>query len=206
MKIWWSILLTLFVVTNAIAHQPDISSTMLIQKPDKSWVLQIRAALTAFEYSIREEYGEESFVSPNEFKALVKELVKANTQLNTTDQLKVALDTGYVKLGHESNAIFKVTGLPSDFETITVRNTIFEHISRNQSAFIVLKEGMSKTQFILDNGNDHTASLKVVGDEFELVQKEVKTLQSNVYLYMMSAVGLFLVGAWFFLNNSRKIN
>jgi len=31
-------------------HSPDVSSTMLVEQKDGTWVLQIRSALTAFKH------------------------------------------------------------------------------------------------------------------------------------------------------------
>lgn len=43
------ILSTLFFSFTISEHQPEISNTMLVEREDGTWVLQIRAALTAFD-------------------------------------------------------------------------------------------------------------------------------------------------------------
>ena len=66
----------LFLFTIAIsnflyAHQPDQSSTMLVEKGEGVWILQVRAALTAFEYEVHHTFGTESYKTPEEFNELV---------------------------------------------------------------------------------------------------------------------------------------
>lgn len=74
-----------------------------------------------------------------------------------------------VKLGHETSITFEVDKIQNTLNNITVTNTSFKNITRNQSAFIVFKEGFDKNQFILDSTNDHTATLKVENLRFEIV-------------------------------------
>lgn len=57
--------------------------------------------------------------------------------------------SGFVKLGHETNVVFKVIDLPENFNTITLINSTFQNIYRNQSALIILKKEVAKEQFIL---------------------------------------------------------
>ena len=46
----------LFMVMSAKAHQADVSTTMLVEKEDNSWVLQISASLTAFQHEIQTHF------------------------------------------------------------------------------------------------------------------------------------------------------
>ena len=65
------LLSVLFFSFNKRKHDPGYSNTILIEQVDGSWVLQIRSALTAFEYEVHTNYGKDSYKSPEEFNALV---------------------------------------------------------------------------------------------------------------------------------------
>ena len=71
------ILLGLFCLPlSTYAHQPDLSSTILAEKGENEWILQIRAALTAFEYEVEARYGESAYTTPEEFRELVAKYLR----------------------------------------------------------------------------------------------------------------------------------
>lgn len=56
----------------ALGHNPSNSTTLLIEGKDGSWMLQIRASLTAFEQEVHIRYSKDSYKTPEEFRNLVK--------------------------------------------------------------------------------------------------------------------------------------
>ncbi|MCF8244262.1 MAG: hypothetical protein K9J37_05610 [Saprospiraceae bacterium] len=48
-----------------------------------------------------------------------------------------------MQLGHETSVVFELAGVPENFSEISVKNSSFKDISRNQSALIVLKKGFA---------------------------------------------------------------
>lgn len=156
-----------FLFTNAV-HQPDLSSTMLVEREDGTWVLQIRAALNAFEYEIHFHYGKDSYTTPEEFNALVIRHLMDNISITCNGAETVYLQKGNVKLGHETNAFFELQGIPKKLKKIGISNTSFKDIQDNQSALIILKKGFKKHQFKLNERNKHTAQLKAIKNQFEL--------------------------------------
>ena len=161
------ILSTLFFSFTISEHQPEISNTMLVEREDGTWVLQIRAALTAFEYEVHTHYGKDSYKTPEEFNALVIKHLMNNISIAFNGNKAVKLQKGYVKLGHETNAIFEMPGVPKEIKKIIATNTGFKDIQDNKSALIILKKGFKKKQFLLDNNNQHTAQLKALDNQFE---------------------------------------
>jgi hypothetical protein len=144
----------------AIAHQPDISTMVLAEQEDGSWILQVSAALTAYEYEINTAYGKDAFKTPDEFKKLVLRHLTEHISFRFGKQTKVVLSKGVVKLGHETNVIFQVSGVPKNMKNCTVKNTCFKNIYDNKCALIILKKGYPKKQFILNNKNAHTIYFK----------------------------------------------
>lgn len=150
----------------AFAHQPSISSTILAEQEEGKWVLQIRAALTAFEYEVEARYGENAFATPEEFRELVVEHLQKEILLRLNDGTVVPLEDGKVSLGHETTVTFQLVGTPKEVTSLMVRNAAFSNISHNQSALYVVKEGFSKKHFMLSDENAHTADLQVTDNEF----------------------------------------
>jgi len=156
----------LFSFSIAQAHQPDISSTMLVEQKNGSWILQVRAALIAFEYEVHTHYGKDSYTTPEKFQELAINHLKQNIVIHFNQQDTAIFQNAYVKLGHETNAVFEVLGIPETFHSISVKNSSFKDIHSNQSALIILKKGFHKEQFILNEANKHTANLMAQDAKF----------------------------------------
>ncbi|MDO6440321.1 hypothetical protein Q4534_23040 [Cyclobacterium sp. 1_MG-2023] len=163
---WIASFILLIWAGMAQAHQPAISSIILAEKADHSWVLQVRSPLTSFEYVIKQNYGENAFATADEFKELVINYLKENIAIQFNGDADLLLQKGAVQLGHETNVFFQVEGVPEIMESLEVNNPSFKGINRNQSIFMVLSEGMTNNQFILNNENQHSASLRLEGSAF----------------------------------------
>ena len=165
-----------FVQTMTLwAHQPDLSSTVMMEQKDGSWLLQIKAALTAFEYEVEVMHGADSYKTPEAFRSLVIEHIQNNITLICNGNQPLSLKEGYVQLGHETNVLFKIEGMPDSLKSIEVTNTSFKDIHHNQSALLVLKEGFQQQQFVLNNKNEHQAYLQVRNQRFEPVEPTAST-------------------------------
>tara|TARA_R110002126_G_scaffold173894_1_gene322442 strand:+ start:3585 stop:4202 length:618 start_codon:yes stop_codon:yes gene_type:complete len=177
------------------AHNPDASTTMLVEKENNTWVLQISSSLTAFQQEVRTHFAETPYKTPEEFQQMVLEHIKNNLDISFNDGSKITLGQGIVKLGHETKVVFEVFGIPSDLQSIRVRNAAFKDIGRSQSALFIFKDGFSKDQFILNNDNDHILNLKVNGNKFvEASQQNAGMDSSYVILIVMSLLGFsFLI-------------
>lgn len=191
---------------NAQAHHVDVSSTMLVEQENNSWVLQIKTALTAFEQEIKAKNLETPYKTAEEFQALVIQHVKDNLHIYFNEEDTVTLKNGRIKLGHESNIVFEVVGVPETFNSVYVKNSSFKNIHRNQSALIILKKGFTKKQFILNDKNEHAMHLKVADNQLLPFEKQVVTAEINntnrTYTYSIGAILLF--GLFTFLWTKRN--
>lgn len=160
--------LLLFLSIKSFAHQPDVSSTLLVQLEDGRWLLQVRSSLTAFEYEVHHHFGKDSYADPEEFQVLVLEHLKEHISLSFDQETKAILKNGQVKLGHETNAVFELEGVPEDFPGLAIHNSSFGDIHGNQSALVVLRNGFQQQRFILNDANGHSAKLKTLTNSFEL--------------------------------------
>lgn len=196
------LLTTLLFAQSTEAHQPDLSSTMLVEQDDNNWILQIRAALTAFEYETEQRYGKDAFATPEEFRNLVLEYVQANIKVLFNETNLVVLKNGKVKLGHETSITFEITNVPADIQYLTMENSTFNHISRNQSALIILKKGFAKDQFVLNNKNEHKVELQVKNAKFELVTPLAESKTSGLSRMIVGLVVSMLLLLFFMFKKS----
>lgn len=146
-------------LSNTFAHQPDLSSTMLVENEQGEWILQVRAAITAFEMEVNYNYGENSFATPEEFQEIVINHVKDHIRLIVDGNTELMLTDGQVKLGHETSVYFSIENMPLDKTEITVTNATFENINRNQMALIFAAHGEQPIQTTLDASNSHNVSV-----------------------------------------------
>jgi hypothetical protein len=183
------------------AHQADISTTMLVEKENGTWVLQISSSLTAFQHEIRTHFAETPYETPEEFQQMVIEHIKNNLQLSFNDSQNITLGKGDVRLGHETKVVFQVFGIPSDIKSVLVKNTVFDAIHRSQSALVLLKEGFNKEQFVLNDANNHTVELQVNGNEFaEVEENNTSLISAGLLLIVIAGIAALLL-----LMNSRPI-
>jgi len=196
---------------NVQAHQTEVSSTMLVEQEDNKWFLNIRAALTAFEYEVKAMNLETPYKSAEEFQALVLQHIQDNLDIYFNEGDKITLKNGKVKLGHETNVFFEVEGVPATINSVYVKNSSFKDIHSNQSALIILKKGFTKKQFILNNKNDHTMNLKVADTQFIPFEGQVVTAELSPsssytsYAYGGIAFLLFCVLAFFWTKRNRQV-
>lgn len=181
----------------AQAHQADISTTMIVERDNNQWVVQISAALTAFQYEIKAYYGDSAYATPEAFQALVISHLKDNLSISFNGKDTAKIEHAYVRLGHETNVVFEISGVPTDIRSADIRNSSFKDIHRNQSALVLLKKGFSKQQFILKDANQHTANLVVDGKTFQWAEVKVDNSALGLWLLvpglLLLAIGLFAV-------------
>lgn len=190
------ILILILLTTSTVkAHQSDISTTLLVEKENNTWVLQITAPLSAFQQEVRRHFSETPYKTPEEFQQMVLEHVKNNFQLNFDKKGLISLENGMVQLGHETNVIFQIKDIPSDFNSVLLKNTIFKDIYKNKNLLLFIKKGFKKESFVFNNDNRHTLELKSKGDQFLSIKKnEASTVsyQMVIILSIMFALAMFL--------------
>ena len=189
------IICLLFMVLTVKAHQADVSTTMLVEKQDSSWVLQISASLTAFQQEIRTHFAETPYQTPEEFQQMVLEHIKNNLHISFNGVGDISLTNGVVILGHETKVVFEVFGIPSEINSVLVKNSVFKDIRKNQSALFLFKEGFSKEQFVLNEANEHTLELVVSGNEFvEAGLNEASLFSSIIGVILLGVSAIVVLG------------
>lgn len=195
MKKYILVLLVGFISLTGFAHQTETSTIVLAEKENNVWVLQISASLTAFQQEIKTHFSETPYKTPEEFQEMVLQHIQNNLHMHFNGNDHVTLSNGIVQLGHETNVVFEVIGIPVDINTVEITNTVFKDIYKNKSTLMVLKEDFTKTQFVLNNANDHRIFLTVSSNEFvRLVVNKASFLSSNTLFIVIGLLGLgFLI-------------
>lgn len=183
------------------AHQPDLSSLILAEQAENKWVLQLRSALTAFEYVIEEQFGTSSYATPEEFQELVVNYVRDNVSILFNDANVAILQHGMVKLGHETNVIFQLEGTPAAIHSIAVENKSFSKIARNKGVLVVYKKGFLKDQFTLNDDNGHRIKLKVGEGKFEELVQDQSSAQ---FIFILFAIVLIVLSIIFLVYQKSK--
>lgn len=181
--------LALLATLTANAHQPDISTTMLVEQENKTWVLQISASLTAFQQEIRTHFADTPYKTPEEFQQMVLEHIKNNLTIIFNDGQDIRLSEGRVILGHETKVVFEVFGVPSDFKSVLVKNSAFKDIHHNQSALVLLKKGFNKEHFVLNDDNNHM--LNLVANDNKFVVETKSEASFFTYKTVLILLGIF---------------
>ena len=196
----------LFFSISVKAHQPDISTTMLVERENNTWVIQIIASLTAFQQEVRSSFSGNPYKTPEEFKEQVLSHIKNNLKIIFNENNAIQIKKSYVKLGHETKVVFEITGVPLDINTLSVRNSAFKNIHRNQSALVILKKGISKEHFILNDANEHTLKLAIEGDRFIVLGQENKiTFRYYLYILIIAVLGYILMLYYKKIKNNNAV-
>ena len=184
-------LFLIFVSISGFAHQTNTSSTVLIEKDDLSWILQISASLTAFQQEIQLHYAETPYQTPEEFRAQVLQHIKKNFELVLNKNISIELTGGTVQLGHETKVVFEVHGLPNTIEQVDLTNTIFKDIYRNQNSLFLFKQNFIKKKFTLNAEKDHKLTLVTSDNEFiEQITEEASVFPSGYIAGFIVLAGL----------------
>lgn len=206
MKNSFLLIFSFFLLTSSsvLGHNPSHSSTMLVEGKNNEWTLFISSALTAFQYEIKNKYTANSYKTPEEFKNLVVKHLLENISIICDDNKKIQLENLAVKLGHGTKVSFKVSGMPVSFNTISIKNTSFQNLTKSQSALIILKKGISKEQFILNETNNHTLKLNIKGSNFKHVVDTSFEDNNKGYLTWILS-GLLVIIIIFFLRKKNQL-
>ncbi|GHC51165.1 DUF6702 family protein [Ulvibacter litoralis] len=196
-------LLCIITTLSAKAHQPDVSTTMLVEKENNTWVLQISASLSAFQQEIKTHFSETPYKTPEEFQQMVLEHFKKNIFIQFNENQMATLSDGYVRLGHETKVVFEVFNVPSEQTSVEIKNSAFKDIHRNQSALVLLKDGFNKEHFILNNANEHTVTLAITTDRF-IETAETKPTYFSSKMLVVSLAILLLVSCFAMVKKKYK--
>lgn len=204
-------LATIFMLTSflSIAHQPDISTSLLSTTEDGKHVLQVTSSLTAFEGEIDYIYSKDSYKTPEEFKGLVIKHFRENVLfiVNHTDTLIFA--NPIVILGHETKLVVEVLNVPKKINSLYYSNGMFSDMPQNKMAVMLFSEGFPKEQLLLDNNNAQTVRLELNNGLWENVATNKAPIKAGFSFKPVYILGVLLfigtiIAVQFYLNKKGK--
>tara|TARA_R110000868_G_C10914780_1_gene765226 strand:- start:193 stop:822 length:630 start_codon:yes stop_codon:yes gene_type:complete len=200
------LILWIVFTSGLYAHQTDVSTTMLVQKEDGTWILQVSAALTAFQYEVKLNNPNNPYKTPEEFKEMVVKHLLNNLSFTFNGNVSPSLQNAQVLLGHETKVVFEVIGIPNTIKNVVVRNASFKGIYKNQSKFLLFKNGFQKEVFTLNDANEH--SLKLIVKEDKFIEK-IKGSKKDYSALKFTGMVIFLLGIaniiWFMFNRKKPV-
>jgi len=190
------------ISVTGFAHQPDISTTVLVEKENNKWILQIDASLTAFQQEVKTHFADTPYQTPEEFREMTLQHIRNNFEIVFNHSKCLTLTKGFVQLGHETKVVFEVTGIPSEINSIEVVNTIFKDIYRSQSVLVILKEDFNKKKFVVNRANNYQLTLKADKNDFTEIKQQKASLISTKTFFII--LGVFLLG-FVFKHNYKSL-
>lgn len=149
----------LLVGNFAYAHQPDLSSLMIYEQNGKH-LLIIKSSLTAFEGEIDYCFEKNAYKTPEDFQALVIKLFQKNCFLIINNDTIKCLNPRVI-LGHETTIFAELSNIPSNINSIYVKNTLFKDIPNNACELILSIKDLPQKQYILNKDNKQEVKLSL---------------------------------------------
>ncbi|MFB9054160.1 DUF6702 family protein [Formosa undariae] len=188
------VLLWFLIPMVVLAHSTSQSSTVLVEAKNGQWTVQVRAALSAFESVVHQEYTANGYTTPEEFEDLVFNLMAKNLTLKINGQ-DILLKDPKIKLGHETLVVYLID-VPDDFKTVSLNNTMFQNIFKSKNTFMILKNGVNRNVFALEKSNAFATKVKLEENEFVLVEADKSLADSTTnwyvfnFLFILAGAGL----------------
>jgi len=186
-KLLLSFIFSLYTLFN-FAHGTDASILILKEHDDNTWTLQTKSSLEAFRKEIRMHFSETPYTSPEMFKEQVLTYFKNTFKITVNNTEIIPLNTGVVKLGHETSLFFNKIKLPKNINSIKIEGGMFKDIYKSNAKLLILKKGFDKTPFILSKKNNFTVNLSLKEQKITLIP-QTKQTSHNSYVFF---IGLFI--------------
>lgn len=188
----------LFITTTtAKAHDPNLSSVVMIEKEPGQWLIQLNTSLSAFDQEISYVYGEDAYSTPEEFKQLVINHFREQLSLAINNN-EIEFGEAFVQLGHASALVFDLIDIPDKILTLDIENKGFKNLHHSKSIFSIIKEGISDEKFTLNSENDFRISLSFDGRQILLSESPDINYRAITFLMiaLVLASGVVVVKNW----------
>lgn len=195
------VLLFLFSVTRTSAHPADVSSIALIKGESGKWTVQLISSMTAFQYEVRNAFGEDSYASPEEFNKLLLDHLRKHISLRINSK-DLSLGNGLVKLGHATAVIFELNGVPDQINQVSVKNESFKTMHNSRSIFTISKEGLTQEKIILNKENNYQVNVSLENNRV-LIAEEA-SFNNDRLMIIIALTIVCLLGLLLFKRHNDK--
>lgn len=183
------------------AHNPQISTLVLVQQPNKQWHLMVGSSLSAFQYALqsKELLNPSDTIQASTFQALLLNYLRDHIQLSLNDGQPLKLTNGMMIVNHQTDVRFDVPGMPQHLQSLVISQQSFVDLKHHYCLLKISPYGGTSSQFILQHNNHFTVSLRAEGNHLTAVSPP-----SNQYGIQRIALGSGIALLGLFLYTQRK--
>ena len=173
------------------AHSPLISTVALIKSKENIWTLHISASLSAFQYALTSEEKSLQLDSMGSdlFQKRVIDFLRRKLKIEISGGENIKLEDGIVKLGHETEVVFKLSVKETNPESIKIKNESFLSISDHYCVLKVITPEGASSNILLEKRNEYSVKLLNTKSGYTLTNSSM----FNWKLILIGAVTLFLI-------------
>lgn len=177
------------------AHSSNISTVALIKCKDNNWTVHISASLSAFQYALISDNGSLQLdnMSSGFFQQKLIDLIRKKLSIELSGDHDIKLEDGIVKLGHETEVVFKLIGKINNPEKIMIRNDCFLSIPDHYCILKVITPEGASSNIILEKNNEYSVKLLDTKAGYDLTNSSMFNWKLGLFgVVILFAVFLFM--------------
>ncbi|SHJ76520.1 hypothetical protein [Pseudozobellia thermophila] len=183
----------------ANAHNPQIATMTLAQDPQGHYTLHISSAFDGFRNRLIGNYPEIDVdgLTSNEFQKLLVQYLRENISIRGNYDYTAVLGEGAIRLGHQTDIKFKLTGLPEEPTRLQVKLKGLDEASNHHTIFKITGGANGSKNFVLKKANGFEVSIKNTNGTFEQVDNDSDLLWPMASLAVLVLFTLISISRMF---------
>ena len=178
------------------AHSPLISTVAIIKSKENAWSVHISASLSAFQYALTNDDRSLQLdsISSDLFQQRVIDLLRRKLRVQITGRENIILEDGIVKLGHETELVFKLSVKENNPRSIKIKNESFLSIADHYCVAKVITPDGGSSNILLEKGNEYSVEVFNSKNGYTLTNPSIfnwKLILTGVFLLI--SILLFVI-------------
>lgn len=192
-------LLLCFYGLSALAHNPQIETMTLAQDQQEHWTLHISSSFDGYRNQLIENYPDINVdeLSSDEFQKLLVQYLRENTLIRANFDFEGTLKEGAIRLGHQTDMKFRLTGLPEELTRLDVSLKGFDETSDHHTVFKIITQENTSENFVLKKANGFEVSIKKVDGKFQLAGEEASLFWPVITLAILVLFAVLTISRMF---------
>ncbi|WP_276167910.1 hypothetical protein [Zobellia alginiliquefaciens] len=188
-----------FYTLSASAHSSQIATMTLAQDQQNNWSLHISSSFNGFRNQLIQNFPDIKVddLSADDFQKLVIAYVKDNIVLNGNSGFIGELREGAIKMGHQTDLKFRVTGLPNKLSTLQVKLKGFSEASKHNTVFKIIDPTVTSKNFVIKKDNQFAVSIEKANGAFQIKGQEENLLIPFIALTLLVIMSVVIISKIF---------
>lgn len=184
------------------AHSPLLSTAAITKNKNNTWSVHISASLSALQLELKNRYPtiQVDSLTADEFQRLVLRHLRETVTIEDSKKGAIELKNGLIKLGHQTDIRFDITGISGQPRELRVQHLGFFTLRNHYCVFTIVTPETGRTNFILQQDNRFTVDLAFKGHSITEIHP-AKPIGSWSLALLSLACLLFLIA----IGYSRQI-